>query len=491
MYKVGEFLPDLPVFENPGATVAKNVLPFGKSYKKAPSSLIYSNALDARCMGAFSTKDSSGNTVNFAADSSTLYKMTTASYADVSKSGGYTTAADDMWYFTRFDNLLLATNFGDAIQQFDVDSGSAFSDLAATAPKARFITTVRRFVFVGNTFDSTDGNKPSRVRWSQIDDPTAAWTVSSTTLADYQDLDPSKGWVQQVVGGEYGIILQEFAITRATFIGSPAVWQFDEVESNKGTQAPGSVVKVGGIIFYLGLDGFYAFDGNQSIPIGANKVDKMFFSEVDTGYWHKICACADPDNQLIYWGYAASGNTDGRLNTILVYNYSPNAELRWSKIEGQDLEYLYVSLSEGYTMEQLDDIYPDLDAMPISLDSRSLTGNNRVLSGFDSSHRQVNFTSDAMDATIETGEFQVNPGARTDITLVRPYVDGGTVTVQMGTRNLHSDTVSYASAVSLNSSGDAPVRSNARFHRVRLNITGEFTDAQGVDILKSTKVGER
>jgi hypothetical protein len=139
----------------------------------------------------------------------------------------------------------------------------------------------------------------------------------------------------------------------------------------------------------------------------------------------------------------------------------------------------------------LDDIYPDLDAMPISLDSRSLTGNNRVLSGFDSSHRQVNFTSDAMDATIETGEFQVNPGARTDITLVRPYVDGGTVTVQMGTRNLHSDTVSYASAVSLNSSGDAPVRSNARFHRVRLNITGEFTDAQGVDILKSTKVGER
>ncbi len=102
---VGEWLPDLPDYQNPGALTAKNVLPLGASYGPFPSQVVYSNALDARCQGAVSTRDSAGNTVNFAADATKLYKMTTASYADVSKVGGYTTNAEEDWFFTRFNNF--------------------------------------------------------------------------------------------------------------------------------------------------------------------------------------------------------------------------------------------------------------------------------------------------------------------------------------------------------------------------------------------------
>jgi hypothetical protein len=489
---LGEWLPDLPDYQNPGALTAKNVIPAGMSYAPFLSQEVYSNALDARCQGAISTKDSDGNTVNFAGDVSKLYRSASGSYADVSKVGGYSTSSEEMWYFTRFNNFLLATNFGDAIQKFTVNSSSNFSDLSATAPKARYISTIRSFVVVGNTFDGVDGNVPNRVRWSALDDATS-WTVSSTTQSDYQDLDVSKGWVRQVVGGEYGVIFQERAISRMTYAGSPTIWQFDEVESGKGTQAPGSVVKVGNLIFYLGLDGFYVFDGNQSIPIGANKIDKTFFNEVDLSYLTRISATADVDRQIVYWAVPTSGNTSGRPNTIYCYNYSPSSKLRWSRIEGLDFEFLYTSLSEGYTLDSLDTVNSNLDALTPTLDSRIWTGENFILSGFDSSHRQINFTGAAMDATVDTTEFQLAPGNRSDITCVRPLVDGATstVTVQMGTRDTHGASNAFGTASGTNGSGECPVRSNSRYHRGRINIAGGFNHAQGLEIVEAAKVGRR
>jgi hypothetical protein len=488
----GEYLPDLPAFNNPGATVAKNVVPAGDSYLPFLSQSVYSNALTARCQGAFSTKDADGNTVNFAGDATKLYRMASAAYADVSLAGGYTTGTDEMWYFTRFNNRLLATNFNDAIQTFTVNSSSNFANLAAGAPKARYIATVRNFVVVGNTFDAVDGNVPSRVRWCGLDDPTS-WIVSATTQADYQDLDVSKGWVRQVVGGEYGTIFQEHAISRMTYVGSPVIWQFDEVESGRGCPAPGGVVKAGNIIFYLGNDGFYAFDGTSSIPIGVNKVDKTFWNEVDLSYLSRITATADYDQQIIYWAYPATGNTNGRSNKILCYNYSPNAKKRWSTVEGIDIELIYNSISEGYTLDSLDTISTNLDSLSFSLDSRVWTGENFLLSGFDSSHRQINFTGSAMTAVLETGEMQLYPDNRADVTLVRPVVDGSsaTCTVQMGTRNTQTSSYSYASAVAANSTGNCPVRSNARYHRIRANVSGGFNHAIGVELVKAAKAGER
>jgi len=69
-------------------------------------------------------------------------------------------------------------------------------------------------------------------------------------------------------------------------------------------------------------------------------------------------------------------------------------------------------------------------------------------------------------------------------------VDGGTHSVQMGTRETQAGTISWGSDTPENSSGECPVRSNSRFHRVRVNITGGFTDATGVAVIASP-VGER
>ena len=488
--KFGAYTPDLPPHDNQGVTVALNVMPAGDSYRSFPSAVIYSNALTNRCQGAASGRDSAGNTFNFAGDSSKLYKMAAASWSDVSKVGGYTTGSQERWSFTQWGEQMLATNYADDIQEFTMGTSTNFADLSATAPRARYISVVRNNVVVANTYDSSDGDVPYRVRWSGIGDATS-WTPSVTTQSDFQDLDGDGGWCQQVVGGEFGVIFQEHSIWRMTYVGSPIIYQFDEVERGRGTPAPGSVTKIGSAIPYLGIDGFYIYDGQQSVPIGADQIDKTFYSDLDQSYMDRISSTVDPINKIIFWASPGQQNQGGNPNRIWAYNYSPNAQKRWAYAD-QDIEYIYRSLAEGYTLDGLDAVSTNLDLLPFSLDSRVWTGNTALFSGFDSSHKQVNFTGTALSATIETQEVEITPNQRTNIQEIRPFVEGfTTATIQVGGRNSLADSVTWTSTISANNAGNFPCRSNYRYHRIRLNLSGSFTHAQGLNIVKTSVRGSR
>ncbi|BCV05594.1 MAG: hypothetical protein CM15mV111_210 [uncultured marine virus] len=107
-----------------------------------------------------------------------------------------------------------------------------FSDLSADAPKAKYIAVVRDFVMTGFTNTTAAGTKPYRTQWSALGDATS-WAVSATTQADFQDID-DLGDITGLVGGEYATILLEKGIVRASYIGSPLIFQFDKVELNRG-----------------------------------------------------------------------------------------------------------------------------------------------------------------------------------------------------------------------------------------------------------------
>lgn len=485
MIPFDEYAPDQAALGFRGATVARNVVPrtLG-SYGPLPAlSVFSSNALGARCQGAYANRALDGVSYNWSGDATKLYRLVDTTWTDVSKPATtYGVGADQLWRFTQFGTRVIATNINNPIQSFNVSGGTTFVDLAAAAPKARAIATVEPgFVMVGNLNDGS--YVPNRVQWCAIDDPTN-WPTPGTSAAaavqsDRQEL-PTGGAVQDIigaVGAAEGVVFLENAIYRMDYAGAPAIFEFHEVERARGTPAPYSVISVGPLAFYLGEDGFYAFDGAQSAPIGANKIDRTFFAELDQQFYHRITVAADPLSKIVVWSYPASGS-GGNPNRLLIYNWELQ---RWASGEAA-VELIYRSLGTGYTLEGLNAVSATLEGLPVSLDARAWVGGNSLLSAFDNSHKLNLFAGANLAAELETGELD-GEGRRFFVRGLRPIVDGGTVTTQVGYRDGPSGVPSYTSASGIGADGTCPHRVAARHVRARVAIAagGIWSHAQGVE----------
>ncbi len=486
MVPFGEYLPDLPGFQNPGATIAKNVIPLtDRSYGPFTALSALTGAIGARCQGGIAGRDPSGNVFVFSGDATKLYHLKTDNtWENVSVGGGYIIAPESAWNFVQYGARLIACGWGNPLQSFVLGTDAAFSALAATAPQSRYIAAIRDFVMVGNTYDVVYGNQPNQVWWCAIDAPTDWPTLGTTTAAQKQSdaqILPDGGWVQGIigaVGGADGAAFLEESVYRISYEGPPTVFRFDRVERQRGTMVPSSIVNVGDFAFYLGHDGFYAFDGSRSMPVGANKVDKTFFNDYDPTYYYRVVGVADVFNKIVMWAYPGVGNNAGTPNKILVFNWQLN---RWSIVE-QELEYFFRSYSKSYTLEDLD-TFGTLDTLPYSLDSRVWTGGALLLNGFDTSHKLGNFMGSNLAATLETGELDGGNGRRLFISGIRPLVDGGTVTAAIGSRVSPSGSVVYGTPTPAGVDGICPQRISARYARAQVNIVagGAWTHALGVD----------
>ena len=472
----GEWLPDQPALDNPGATVAKNVLPYVQTYGSFKSLQSFSTAITSACTGSISVKDSAG-TIHVHAGSQTKIESLSAAktWADKSKSGGY--VGVESWRWSRFGDRLITVAAGIAPQFYDLTSSSTYLDLPGSPPQAKSIATVRNFLVLGNLNDGT--LRPNRLNWSGYNN-TELWTASVATQSDTRDLEGDGGEIQAIVPGQYGVVFQENSIWTMTYSGPPTIFRLNEVEEGRGTPAPDSVCWSGSTIYYLGQDGFYAFTGQGSRPIGAEKVDRWFFDTADENSVRFVRGVVDRRNRMVIWSFR-SDSTLAHNDFLLIYNWAAD---RWSYCQ-VDTEVISEYLTTDFTLDQLDTPLPqgiDLDSIPV--DSTAFRGGRVSMAAFDTSHKMGTFNGTSLNAELETKELADPNGNTMVLTGVRPLVDGSsaTVTVQSGTRNNQNENFSFGLAQAQNTLGKMSFRNKARYHRIRVNTSGEFNDAFGVDI---------
>lgn len=455
----GEWLPDQPGIAG-ALQAAYNVYPQQVGYGPIPSTTDYSNAASENLTGIFAGKISATSTL-FAGGATKLFKYDSATrnLSNVSKSGGY---IDSKWRFAQFGDVVLATNHNAKIQAFTLNSGTAFADVAAAAPVAKFVTVVRDFVVAANI-----SSIPNRVQWSDINDETN-WTSGPTSQSDYQDI-PDGGDIQGITGGEFGLVLLEKSLVRMSYIGSPLFFQFDTISREIGCYEPGSVCQYGNVTFFLSDDGFYMCDGQKVTPIGAEKVDRWFWDDLLPSYAN-FTSAIDPVKKVVIWCYQ---NISGGYS-LLVYNWQLG---RWSY--GTTTANLIASAATpGVTLEGLDLFSASIDALPASLDSRQWLGGKFIFSGA-SGAKIVTFEGANQSAFIETGDLSSAPSI---ITLARPQVDNGSATVAVASREMLDDTIFYSTAVAASNENRVSLRSSGKYHRIKVVPTGNWTTVAGVDI---------
>lgn len=485
-----DWTPDQPAYKGQGMTVARNVWPRADGRDRpifAPQPRIGGFSARPRSVFVLSYQ---GSQQIFAGSSTGLYQVAGAGWTNRAQSGGYATPPNDTWGWAMFGSLVLATNRANPIQAMDLDAPGSFADLSPDAPRAGCLGVLEPgFLMAGNLSGAGGAAGPAGVRWSGINDATL-WPVPGTTAALAAESDeqvfPTGGEVRAIigaVGGATGAIFQDHAIRRVEYVGPPAIFAFLEVERDRGLVAPHAVVRYGTAAYYLAEDGFYAFDGAQSAPIGAGRVDQYFWRSVNRTFLHRVHAVLDPLAKNIIWAFPSVNSQDGTCDRWLIYNLPAN---KWRLADAPELACAVLAFG-GQGEVDLD---TDIDAADANLDSSDASfdqGSNQPtqLAIYGNTGTMATLTGMPLEAVLETAEFDAGANNRAWISGIRPVVDAAAVAVAVGARDAQWQAPAWGEESAMQADGVCPQRVDARFARCRVRIPSGalWAEALGVEVL--------
>jgi hypothetical protein len=460
----GDYRPDVSDYLATASRNVLNVIPRGDGYGPFSSFSPYTSALPAACRGGFYALKSDGSVVTFAATSTKLYRLNNTDYSwiDVSKSGSDYSAltSSAQWQFAQFGSLVFATQANVVLQVFDLSSSTEFADCAGSPPQAAYIAVVGRFLVLFGLLSN-----PYRIQWSGLN-ATTTWT-SGVNSSDFQDF-PDGGVVRGGAGGEYGVVFQDQAIRRMSYVaGSPFIFQIDRITKDKGLYAPYSIICAGEKIFFYAGQGFHKIEpGGVPEPIGRERVDRTFGLDLDKGNLQLFIGAADPRSTRVYWAYkSAAGAIGTAYDKVIGYDFVLDKFFPVSMTG----EFLLGVSQSGITLEALDDISPSVDAMSLSLDAYA-TAVQPELAQFSSSHVLGFFRGDNLEATIESSE-QGTDDARLSIRGFRPVTDAATLYGSLSYRDTLSSNSTAGTEVLVNSrTGRCDMMRDARYSRFKSRI---------------------
>jgi hypothetical protein len=468
------FEPDKAVVSG-AAVEAKGVISQAKRYAPLPSPVPYRNntPINDTCLGAASYYDSDNSPHIFLGDRGRLYKLVNRVPTDVSRSEGYSVDADWQWSFEQFNNHIIATARGLAeLQLFTLGSSSAFDDIS-DSPAADVVFRIRQQLFACQGIT---------VNVSAFNDPTD-WTPDSATQAFQTTLNQKFGIITAGLGGEQGAIFQERGIVRLSFTGGDPPYIFDEIEGGRGAVSPSAVKAWGRGGFAVAEDGLYYFDGLEAQPIGQDKVDKYFASDLNHTFRARVVSAIDSARKA--WMVAYPSGSSSVCNRLLIFSMT---DARWTRDEF-DLDALFEMPIEGISGDDEQAIIDLLgtanaDALNVSIDS-PIWRELRAQWACVTSDRMINtFTGPNRQATIDTGEFEPNPGGQAFVSELHPLIDAppGQVTASIYGKPYRLDeTPILMDSSQMNEYGGCDVRCEARFLRARFEIAegASWSEASG------------
>lgn len=377
----------------------------------------------------------------------------------------YSSVSSDMhWQFAQFGSLVFAAQENVVLQVYDLSSSSAFADCAGSPPQAAYISVVGRFLVLSGLLSN-----PFRIQWSGLN-ATTTWT-SGTNSSDYQDL-PDGGIVRGVGGGESGVIFQDQAIRRMSYIpGSPLIFQIERIAQDQGLFAPYSIIRAGDVIFFHSAHGFHKIaPGGVPEQIGREKVDRYFFDDLDKTELRMFIGAADPRSTRVFWAYKSTSGTTGLYDKILGYDYTLE---RFFPVTMSG-EYLLGMSQPGITLENLDTLSASIDALEATLDSFAVS-TQPLIAQFNSAHKMGFFSGSNLEATLESSE-QGTDGNRIRVRGFRPITDAATVYGSASYRETQQATVTAGTEVLISSrTGRVDLNKSTRYSRYKVRIPASTT----------------
>ncbi len=479
----GEWLPDRVDYKNPGLETCTNVIPSPRGYQPAYAPASGGVVLSERSiLGAEGFERADGTPVVVCATTSDLYVIVSGS--STASSLSLSLSVSDYVSFAQFDTKIYASTKNGATWVLDdIETDVTFAAATGSPPKANAMGRVQDFLVMGNLEDVDASNAPYRIRWSKYNNPDGAWDTDIATQSEAVDLDAQEGPVTAISGGSFGFVFQKNGVSRLTYTGSGSVFDLELYEKNRGCTAPGSVVRIGDVAYFLSQDGFMRTDGTSVESVSRTKVWEWFLENVNQTYLGEVVGAADWENRCVVWVFAGG---DGSEKTgQMWFNWETG---QWSYV-ASEVEYVVETQQDGLTLEQVAAIYPDIDAMQVTLDSPIFQAKGRTLgafvlgnaggafsSAFSSAFAKAQndiaeyttITGSSLPGELVSGSIQLQSGRRNFVRGVTPLVeneDEGTQ-VTLHCRERMTQSIEASDTVEIGNIGFAPFNHDARYFRI-------------------------
>lgn len=482
MIKVYGYAPDINS-TNPGVLVDVGCyIPSINGMIAAPSAVTgtLGDALaTGECLGAALLRSLDNSTRLFAGTATKLYEGSSSAWTDRTRASGgdYTGAADNRWRFTQFGNIAIATNKADTMQ---FSASGAFANISGGI-KAAVVETVNDFIIACDTNEATFSDSPNR--WWVTPDY-ADWTPSIANRIASGILTSSPG---PIVGarrfGDNVVLYKQRSMYFGTFTGPPVIFAATQIPGEIGAASHEAVVNVGTDNepkhIFMGMDDFYLFDGARPIPIGGD-IKRAVFAEFAPSYFYRVTSIHDRPNTRIYFFYP-SGESAGAINKCVVYNYRTH---RWGR-DDRVIEATVDYANYGITYDEFGSLFATYDTdVPFSYDSPFwLSSGTLIPAIFNSSHILQTLSGTPGACYFKTGDIG-DELADSIVTRLQPrFLRKPTTATCTNYYKAEIGNNETTDTVSTVSNGRFDFRRDARWHRFRVDTTGnsEVSDLR-VDI---------
>lgn len=448
--------------------------PTAKGYGAAPSNFNSGfSALPTACLGGALIQKLDGSSRLFVGTATALYEASAIpTYTDRSRVGGYSAGADHRWSFAQFGDTSLAAIKSNLLQS---SSTGAFADIAG-APKARFVETVPGFVILADTNEATYGDQSDRWWCSAYNDATG-WTPAVSTQCTTGRLigspGPIKGWKRL---GDDIVAYKDRAIIVGRYVGSPAVFEFNQLPGDVGCSSNDAIVSIGSAHFFIGLEDFYLFDGSRPIGIGG-PVKKTFFTDLNKQYRYKIVSLHDRINSLVMFFYPSTASTTGVNDSCICYNYKTD---KWGKIN-RGAEAGLENLTGQITYANINSYFATYADINITYDSPFWSQNYPVPTIFDTAHTMQTLTGIPGTCSITTGDMG-DDNTFTLLDRVRPRFSTAPTSATLTNyyRNTSGSSLTQDQTVTM-TSGKCDLFRSSRWHRLKLSTSG-VSELSSIDV---------
>jgi len=186
-----------------------------------------------------------------------------------------------------------------------------------TTLNAFTVSDTSRFVL---TFGCNDYGSatldPMLIRWSAQDD-LYNWTPDPTNQAGFIRISSGSEIVTTIQTRQEILVFTDSAVYSLQYLGPPYVWAPQLLGDNISIYGPNAVVIASGVVYWMGIDKFYAYDGRvNTLPCA---LLRFIFTDINSDQNLQVFAGTNEGFNEVWWFYC-SANTSA-VDKYVIYNY--------------------------------------------------------------------------------------------------------------------------------------------------------------------------